>query len=136
MDTRKRADPDLRTMIADYMEAGFLENIIDMFRHDKELYALIGELIRDDRVRVRIGTTALMEELSILDHENITRALPNILPLLRNREPVVRGDSANLVGIIGDKAAIPFLEEILSDENLNVTLLAKEALEEIQARNL
>jgi hypothetical protein len=136
MDGAKREDnTDLRSMIADYMEAGFLENIIDMFRHDTDLYALIGQLIQDERVRVRIGITALMEELSILDSEHISRALPGILPLLEHRNPVVRGDAANLLGIIGDKAAIPFLEKILLDENPNVKLLAKEAIEEISRKN-
>jgi hypothetical protein len=45
---------DMSSMIADYMEKGFLDNIIDMFTHDSTLYALIGHLIQDERVRVRI----------------------------------------------------------------------------------
>jgi HEAT repeat protein len=132
----KAADSDIRSMIADYMEAGFLENIIDMFRYDKELYALIGELIRDERVRVRIGITALMEDLKIRDGRNIARAIPRLVPLLKHEDPVVRGDTASLLGIIGDKKAIPFLEEALSDENPNVEQLAREALEEIGQKNL
>jgi len=45
---------DFLRMIADHMENGFLENIIDMFRHDTTLYSLVGELIQDERVRVRL----------------------------------------------------------------------------------
>jgi HEAT repeat protein len=123
---------DLRQMIADYMENGFLENIIDMFRHDSALYGVVGELIRDERIRVRIGVTALMEELRRLDPDNIILAQKNLLPLLDHTEPVVRGDAANLLGIIGDKASLPYLEERLSDENENVRLIAREAIDEIR----
>ena len=43
---------ELRRMIADYMENGFLENIIDMFKHDKSPYAFTGKLMADERVRL------------------------------------------------------------------------------------
>lgn len=122
---------DLVQLIADHMENGFLENIIDMFRHDSNLYQLIADLIQDERVRVRIGITALMEELKKLDAENISGAVPVLLPLLDHAEPFVRGDSANLLGIIGDRNTLSYLEKVLADENENVRLIAKEAIEEI-----
>ena len=123
---------DLVLLIADYMENGFLENIIDMFRHDSSLYQLTGSLIQDERVRVRIGITALMEELKKLDAENVSSAVPGLLPLLDHAEPFVRGDSANLIGIIGDRNTLGSLEKLLADENENVRLIAKEAIEEIK----
>ena len=122
---------DLVQLIADHMENGFLENIIDMFRHDNSLYKLIAGLIQDERVRVRIGITALMEELKKLDPENISGAIANLLPLLDHAEPFVRGDSANLLGIIGDRNTLSYLEKMLADENENVRLIAKEAIEEM-----
>ncbi|MEW6109077.1 MAG: HEAT repeat domain-containing protein [Nitrospirota bacterium] len=128
-----RIDPDLKSMIADYMERGFLENIIDMYRHDSGLYALIGELIQDERMRVRIGVTALMEEMKKTGDNNISKAVPNLLPLLEDKDHVIRGDAVNLLGIIGDKRAVSFLEKALDDENPDVRLLAKEAMEEIHS---
>jgi HEAT repeat protein len=122
---------DLVQLIADHMENGFLENIIDMFRHDSSLYQLTASLIQDERVRVRIGITALMEELKNLDPENISGAIPVLLPLLDHAEPFVRGDSANLLGIIGDRNTLSYLEKMLADENENVRLIAKEAIEEM-----
>ncbi len=127
-------DMTMASMIADYMERGFLENIIDMFIHDSGLYELIGELILDERVRVRIGVTALMEELRVKDSGNISRALPNLLPLVDHGDPVVRGDSSNLIGIIGDERALPSLEKLLADENKNVRIITGEAIEEIRRR--
>ena len=122
---------DLLQMISAYMEKGFLENIIDMYRHDATLYRLIGELIQDERVRVRLGTTALIEELKRLDPGNISLALESLHPLLDHPDAVVRGDSANLVGVIGDSEFIPHLERLLSDQNDNVRVIAKEAIAEI-----
>lgn len=126
---------ELKKMIADYMENGFLENIIDMFKHDNSLYAFIGELMTDERVRVRLGMSALVETLKEEDPENIYSALPNILPLLRHNEPVIRGDAAYLLGIIGHKESIPMLEETANnDTNKEVRLIAKEAVEDIKNR--
>lgn len=123
---------DLKNMIADYMEAGFLDNIVDMYKHDSNLYMLLGDLIQDERVRVRIGVTALVEELKSSDFRNISKAVPNLVPLLKNDVPVVRGDAANLLGIIGGQLMISHLEKALSDENPDVRLIAKEAIEEIK----
>lgn len=125
---------DLQQMLADYMESGFLDNIIDMFRHDSSLYDFIGILIQDERVRVRIGITALMEELKMLDPANIIRARKNILPLLAHANAVVRGDAANLIGMIGGRESLPFLEQCLSDIHKDVQVIAQEAIAQIQAQ--
>jgi len=128
---------DLQQMISDYMENGFLDNIIDMFRHDNSLYDLIGPLIQDERVRVRIGVTALMEELKRLDPANINLAKKNLLPLLANANAVVRGDAANLIGIIGDNDSLPLLKQCLLDPHEGVRIIATEAIAQLQAqRNL
>lgn len=124
---------DLKIMIADYMENGFLDNIIDMFKHDKNLYEYIGDLITDERMRVRIGVTALVETLKKEDPENVIKAIPFILPLLKNQNPLPRGDAAYLLGMIGHIDAIPFLKEVVKDEDVNVRTIAKEAIEEIES---
>jgi HEAT repeat protein len=124
---------DLLQMISDYMENGFLENIIDMYRHDATLYYLIGELIQDERVRVRLGATALMEELKKMDADHVILAQENLLPLLHHADAVVRGDAANLVGLIGNSASLPRLKELMEDENGNVRLIAQEAIQELES---
>lgn len=124
--------PELKKMIADYMENGFLENIIDMFKHDKSLYHLVGELMTDERVRVRLGIAALMETLNKEDAENIHLAVSGIIPLLQNKEPYIRGDAAYVLGIIRDKKVLPILKLIAEqDDNKDVRSIAKEAIEDI-----
>lgn len=135
MNEYKDTSQDLKSLIADHMEAGFLDNIIDMFRHDSVLYGLVGELIQDERVRVRMGVTAMMEELKTVDGSNISKAVEPLLPLLDHKEDFVRGDAANLLGIAGGNNVIPHLERALLDENPGVRLIAEEAIGEIR-RNL
>ncbi len=127
-------DAELLPMIADYMEKGFLENIVDMFRHDSKLYCLVGQLIQDERIRVRIGVTALMEELSVVDASKAAAAVSSLLPLLDHENPVVRGDASNILGLIGGKGVLPFLESKLTDGNPNVRLILREAIDDIRRR--
>ncbi len=126
---------DIKSMIADYMEKGFLDNIIDMFKHDSSLYAYIGNLMTDERLVVRIGILALVETLKTEDPGNLSKAMPSVLPLLKDQNPVVKGDAAYLLGMIGNKSTIPFLREVEYDEDANVRIIAKEAIEEIESNS-
>jgi HEAT repeat protein len=84
---------------------------------------------------VRLGISALVETLKKEDTENIDRAVPGILPQLKNPEPVVRGDAAYLLGIIGHKGSLPLLEEAANnDASKEVRLIAKEAIEDIKSK--
>jgi HEAT repeat protein len=122
----------MRKLISDYMENGFLDNIVDMFSHDKNLYPMIGELLGDERSRVRLGTVALVEILIEKDKGSIIKAIPGIAQALKNTNPTIRGDAAYLLGIIGHNDAMPFLTEALNDENELVRQTVKESLEEIK----
>ena len=124
----------MKKLISDYMENGFLENIVDMFRNDKSLYPMIGDLLGDERGRVRLGAVALVETLLANDSGNILKAIPGIAVVLRNPSPTIRGDAAYLLGIIGHKDAMPFLLEALNDENELVRGAVKESIEEIKKK--
>lgn len=121
-------------MIADHMENGFLENIIDMFKHDAGLYALVADLIRDERIRVRIGITAMIEELKKADPLRVAQAVPGLVPLLRDERASIRGDAANLLGIIRDPSAITGLQALLDDPDPNVQWIAGDAIEGLTRR--
>lgn len=137
-DRRQRSEfsgEDMKTMILDYMEKGFLENIIDMFRHDESLFPLIIDMIKDRRVRVRLGATALVEEVIKQRPEPLVRLIPDIAKLLNDEDPVVRGDGANLLDIIKHKDALPFLLGAEHDDDRNVREIVKEAIRNIYALN-
>ncbi len=121
-------------MVADHMEQGFLENIVDMFKHDTTLYAILPHLLTDERIVVRIGATALIESLQEEDGDNVVKAVPYLLALLNHENPNVRGDSVNLVGLIATKDITGEIQPLLDDDNPNVKMLAEEAIREIQER--
>lgn len=121
-------------MIADYMEQGFLENIIDMFKHDRSLYSIIGSLLADERGRVRLGTVALVEELKKDYEDEIIRVIPDIARNLRNQNPTIRGDSAYLLGIIKHQDAVSFLREASGDDNPLVRQIIEESIGLIEDR--
>lgn len=119
-------------MIADHMENGFLENIIDMFKHDTSYYPFIGTLMGDERMQVRIGTFALVETLIEQDMANVIKAIPGIARLMKDPNATIRGDAAHLLGVIGNKDAVPFLLDAAGDEDHRVRENIKDALDEIK----
>jgi HEAT repeat protein len=125
-------DNELKTMVLDYMEKGFLENIVDMFRHDESIFPVIIDMIKDERVRVRLGATALVEELVKLKPEPLVRLIPDIAALLKDESPTVRGDAANLLDIINHRDALPFLLTAENDPDVNVREIVKDAINNIQ----
>lgn len=124
---------ELKIMILDYMEKGFLENIIDMFKHDESLFPLIIDMIKDERVRVRLGTTALVEELIKQKPEPLVRLIPDIAILLKYENPTVRGDAAYLLGIIRHKDALSFLVDVENDEDPSVKEIVRDAMQDIKS---
>jgi HEAT repeat protein len=126
-------DDELTSMVLDYMEKGFLDNIIDMFRHDESLFPLIIDMVKDERFRVRLGATALVEEFAEANRDPLVRLVPQLGSLLTDPNPTIRGDSANLLGIIGDADALPFLSAAVHDDNSDVRHIVQEAIEEVIA---
>jgi hypothetical protein len=119
-------------MIADHMENGFLENIVDMFKYDKSYFPFLGNMLGDERMGVRIGTVALVETLKSQDLNNVLLAIPGIAKLLNDPSPTIRGDAGYLLGIIGHEDGLPYLEEALKDENLLVRETVEEAISAIK----
>ncbi|RJQ43065.1 MAG: HEAT repeat domain-containing protein [Nitrospiraceae bacterium] len=122
----------MNKFISDYMENGFLDNIIDLFKQDKSLFPVIGDMLKDERSRVRLGAVALVETLMKDDFHTVVKAIPSIADALKNENPTIRGDAAYLLGIIGHRDALPFLLKS-DDENELVREAVAEAVEAIQS---
>lgn len=125
--------PELHAMIADYMEKGFLENIIDMFRHDTALYAALAAMISDERSQVRIGTAALVETLIGEHSEHMAAEVGAIAALLAHENPTVRGDAIYLLGLIAtDEARRAVMSH--KDASPIVAALVEETIRELEQR--
>ncbi|RUM42691.1 MAG: hypothetical protein DSY80_06765, partial [Desulfocapsa sp.] len=48
------SDEELLKVIADFLEMGYVENIVAMFKQDQRYYDWVGDLIKDQRFAVRL----------------------------------------------------------------------------------
>ena len=125
-------DHEMKTMLIEYMGKGFLENIISLLKQDRSLFRFIADMLGNDNLRVRLGATALVEEL-VADHrEDLRAAIPGIIGLLGHDNPTIRGDAASVLGTIRDPAAIDALRPSLNDSHPGVREIARDAILELE----
>ncbi len=125
-------DEETRSMLIEYMGKGFLENIIALMKQDTSAIRFIGAMLGDDAIVVRLGTTALVEELVKDRRKVLVAAVPGLVELLGHKNPTIRGDAANVLGIIGHASALGPLRELADDDNPAVREIAREAMREIE----
>jgi HEAT repeat protein len=124
-------DNEMRAMLIEYMGKGFLDNIIAMFRQDRSLYRFVADMLGDEQVRVRLGATALVEELVGEQREGLNAAVPGLIALLKHENPTIRGDVLSVLGIIKARTARAAVEDCLTDVHAGVREAAQEALDAI-----
>ncbi|WP_457577601.1 HEAT repeat domain-containing protein [Desulfomarina sp.] len=124
------SDKELKKVIADFLDQGHVENIIAMFRREPSYYAWTGDLLLDDRFSVRLGLSVLFEELAKLQPQKTVLAIPSLIQVLANPEPLLRGEAVSLLGIIGTKEAIAHVRLLENDENPQVREMVTMILEE------
>ncbi len=122
----------MKAMLIDYMGKGFLDNIIALFRQDPTVYRFIADMLGNDNIRVRLGATALVEELAREHRRELQSAVPGVVALLRHENPTIRGDAASVLGIIKDEASAGPLRKCLQDSHPGVREAARDALAEIE----
>ncbi len=115
-------------VIADFLELGHVDNIAAMFRQDRDLYRLTGELLRDERFTVRLGVAVLFEILSAERPDEAALAVAALEPLLGDDTAYVRGEAANVLGIIGTPHALALLRRLADDPEPQVREIAADFL--------
>ena len=121
---------ELLSLIGNFLEMGHADNIAAMFRQDPRLYALTGDLLRDERFVVRVGMAVLFEELAATRPGEIRLAVPVLLPLLQDQIASVRGEAATLLGIIGSPEALAAIVPLLNDPDPQVAEIVTDILAE------
>ena len=117
-------------MLIEYMGRGFLENIIALMKQDPTTVRFIADLAGDDNIMVRLGATALVEEL-VKGHRHILgTAVPGLIGLLGSENPTIRGDGANILGLIGDHASLEALNNLRNDKHPFVRKIVQDILGE------
>lgn len=131
----KADETEFTKLIAEDLESGALEKVIELFRYNASLYLIVGHLLRDDRMKVRLGANMLMDTLCEQYPEQVQIAVPGLLPLLSDESPTIRGDAADILGMIGTPEHIPHLEALLEDLNPHVVEIADDAISLIKENN-
>jgi len=121
-------DPQLVTVIADFLEMGHVDNIVAMFKQDPACYLLVGHLLRDERFMVRLGVAVLFEELQALRPDEIALAVPALLPLLREKTHWVRGEAVNILGIINTPEALAHVRSLADDPEAQIREMVADIL--------
>ncbi|MBU0908792.1 MAG: HEAT repeat domain-containing protein [Proteobacteria bacterium] len=119
---------ELIKTIADFIEMGHIENIVAMFKQEKEYYQFSGELIKDERFIVRMGMAVLFEQLAEIRKNDLPLAIPSLIPVLNEKTPYMRGDAATLLGIIDTNEALELVRGLLHDSDPQVREIAKDIL--------
>lgn len=127
---------DLLKVIGDFLELGHVDNIVAMFKQDTSLFELSGDLLRDERFAVRLGIAVLFEELAVVQPSEMSLAIPSLLPLLQEQNPLLRGEAATILGIIGTKNAIKYLLKLESDPDPQVREIITDILNQDREKSV
>ena len=121
--------------VAAFLGEGALDTLVSLFKAEPGLHALLGELLVNPDMGVRLGAAALVEELAAVDPERRPQAAAALAPLLAAADPVLRGDAAYLLGFVGGVAELPALDRLAAaDPSADVRDAAAEAVERIGLR--
>ncbi len=123
------SDEELIRTIGEFIELGHVENIVAMFKQDPGYYRFTGDLLRDERFVVRMGMVLLFEELVAIRPNEVTLAIPTLLPLL-TEETYIRGEAVTLLGIIATREALDALEPLRHDPEPQIVEIVNDILEE------
>ncbi|MCP4754766.1 MAG: HEAT repeat domain-containing protein [Proteobacteria bacterium] len=135
MDGKQSSEEDIiefAQLIADDLEGGELEKVTSLFRYNKTLYATVDRLVKDDRMRVRLGANIILDDLRLEKPDDVKLAIPCLLPLLQDESPTIRGDAADLIAMVGGREYIDVIRPLLHDPNRQVVEIVKDAIDEIQ----
>jgi hypothetical protein len=125
------SDTELKKVIGDFLEMGYVDNIVSMFRKEPQYFDWTGELLQDERFNVRLGLTILFEELSSIEPRLLARAVPSLATTLTSESPLIRGEAIGILGIIGTSEAKRLITQMKDDPSPQVREMVALSLEDI-----
>lgn len=129
------SDEETRKVIADFLEMGHVDNIIALFRQDPSCYRMAGEILDDERFRVRMGMVVLFESLRDLDPDHLPLAVDSLAALLTGpAADYVRGEAATALGLIGSEEALALVRQLADDPSPQLRELALDILGDERGR--
>lgn len=124
----EQGEPEMRSVIADFLEIGLVENVISLCKQQPEQIAVCADLVQDERMRVRLGVAVLFEELKTCCPDELKRAVPVLSSLCKDPTDWVRGEAACLLHQTGAPEALPLLQALQNDPSPQVAALMRDLM--------
>lgn len=126
--TAEVSDEELLKVIADFLEMGHVENIVEMFKQDSRYYEWVGQLLTDERFAVRLGVSVLFEYLIEERPGEVELAIPSLTVVLKHETPWVRGEAISVLAIIGTTPATAIIQTMTKDPDSQVAAMVHDIL--------
>ncbi len=126
--TAEVSDEELLKVIADFLEMGHVENIVEMFKQDSRYYEWVGQLLTDERFAVRLGVSVLFEYLIEERPDDVELAIPSLSDVLKHETPWVRGEAISVLSIIGTAPATAIIQTMADDPDPQVAEMVQDIL--------
>ena len=124
------SDEELLKVIADFLEMGYVENIVAMFKQESRYYQWTGDLLEDERFAVRLGVSVLFEYLVEDRPDEVNLAVPSLAQALQHEESRVRGEAVSVLGIIATDEALTRVKTMVNDPDPEIAAIARDILSE------
>ena len=105
---------------------------MDQFRKYPELFETIDIFMADERMRVRLAATSVVEELLPEFSDKIQSSVSAIIPLLNHPSHLVRGDAVNLLAVIDAPGNLELIKKMTEDPDLQVREVALDILADME----
>ena len=122
------SDEELLKVIADFLEMGHVQNIVEMFKQETRYYEWVGQLLSDERFAVRLGVSVLFEYLIEERPDDIRLAIPSLARALTHETTWVRGEAVSVLSIIGSQEAMSLIKSMEQDPDPQVADMARDIL--------
>ena len=122
------SDAELLKVIKDFLDMGYVDNIVAMFDRDSRYFSWTGNILDDERFNVRLGVSILFEELKARGCDSMNLAVASLEELLSSDQPLLRGEALSVLAIINAANLSAQAERMLSDEHAQVREVAEDIL--------
>ncbi|TNF91581.1 MAG: HEAT repeat domain-containing protein, partial [Gammaproteobacteria bacterium] len=95
--------------------------------HVKHLFSLLSD--PETALNVRVGIGALMEDLAV--DGRLNDSITTLGELTRHENAQIRTDACHYLSLTGQADALPYIKNLLDDEDASVREIAEESLEAI-----
>ena len=123
------SDEELLKVVADFLEMGHVENIVEMFKQEPRYYQWTGKLLTDERFAVRLGVSVLFEYLVAERPEDVEQAVPSLVEVLTHEMEWVRGEAVSVLSIIDSEEALSHIRIMANDPSPQIRDMVEDILQ-------